>query len=137
MAHLQALNISMYNFLLQMAFDIIFSTSTTLIWEIENENVHSKKNGVNFHSIFHWRHSVGSDVSAREWRQWLLLLEWISLSSEFSLYILELELSEIHSTSEIYSLHGWSELFTRFFFKESNQEFLNFLCFLMASSRRF
>ena len=37
-----------------------------------------------------------------------------SLSSEFSLYM-ELESSEIHSsTSEISSLHRWSELFTRF-----------------------
>ena len=60
----------------------------------------------------------------REWRQWSLLLEWISSEpNEISLVekwiftLLELESSEIHSsTSEISSLHKWSELFTRFFF---------------------
>ena len=42
-----------------------------------------------------------------------------SLSSEFSLYM-ELESSEIHSSSsEISSLHSWSELFTRFFLEST------------------
>ena len=39
-----------------------------------------------------------------------------SLGSEFSLYCMELESSETHSsTSEISSLHRWSELSTRLF----------------------
>ena len=61
-----------------------------------------------------------------EWPQWSLLLEWISsepdeipLVEKWIFTLLELESSEIHSsTSEISSLHGWSELFTRFFFRE-------------------
>ena len=59
-----------------------------------------------------------------EWRQWLLLLEWISsepdespLVEKWIFTLLELESSEIHSsTSEISSLHWRSELCTRFFF---------------------
>ena len=101
---------------------LIASTKLLIWWETPNAfynltligTIYIKKNGVNFHSFCHWPHSLESDLSDH-------LLEWISskpdeipLSSEFS-SILELESSEIHSsTSEFSSLHGWSELFVRF-----------------------
>ena len=73
-----------------------------------------KKNRVNFHSIFTpWvvtsvitSFGVNIESNGRDSTRWV-----VNFHS-----ILELEASEIHSsTSEICSLHRWSELFTRLF----------------------
>ena len=57
--------------------------------EIEWYLIYStKKDRVNFHSIFHWRHSLGSDVSDHFfWSEYRVnRTRFHSLSSEFSLY---------------------------------------------------
>ena len=80
-----------------------------------------KENRVNFYSICHWRHSLGSDVSDHFfWSEYRV--NWTrfhSLGSSEFFTLLKLESSEIYSsTNEISSLHRWSELFTRFFLIE-------------------
>ena len=48
----------------------------------------TKKIGVNFHSVCHWRHSLGSDISDYFfWSEYRVnRTRFHSLSSEFSLY---------------------------------------------------
>ena len=78
------------------------------------------KNGVNFTLYLSPRSLPG------EWRQWSILLEWISSEpDEIALVekgiftLLELESSKIHSsTSETSSLHGYGVNYSLDFFKE-------------------
>ena len=61
-------------------------------------------------------------ISLYFWSEYRVNRNEIPLVEKWIYTLLELESSEIHSSmSEISSLHGWSELFTRFFYLESTQ----------------
>ena len=78
------------------------------------------KKKVNFHSICHWRHSLGSDVSDHFfWSEYRVnRMRFHSLSSEFSLYWSWNRVKFTPQWMKFASLHRWSELFTQFFFRE-------------------
>ena len=77
------------------------------------EGIYSLKNGVNFHSFCHWRHSLGSDVSDHFfWTEYRVIrTRFHSLRSEFSLHWSENRVKFTPQRVKISSLHGWSEVY--------------------------